>query len=210
MKCRKCGWPVTEQDKRCPNCGHDMQSLFRLKAAVLPSTLRRRLALTESNSGRLVGVVLGVLAIFLVWGGVFVREGETFLIVRSMNWNALDLMQSSDLIIALGTILFLGGTLASILESRASVVQIVSLVMLAFSLHNHMQSSLPEYAASDPTYMIYSSFGIGYFLAWFSALIVLSSNVLERRDAKAKAGKASLPASENERLNPRHWVGRWR
>jgi hypothetical protein len=147
---------------------------------------------------------------FLVWGGVFVRERETFLIVKSMNWNALDLMQSSDLIIALGTILFLGGTLASILESRASVVQIVSLVMLAFSLHNYMQSSLPEYAASDPTYMIYSSFGIGYYLAWFSALIVLSSNVLERRDAKAKAGKASLPASENERLNPRHWVGRWR
>lgn len=203
MKCKKCGWQVPDHSGSCPNCGYYMQSS-------LGSTLRRRLTIDESNSGRLVGVALGILAIFLTWGGLFVKEKVTLLAVTSMNWSAVDLLQSPDIAVSLGTVLFLVGTVASILESKAFVVQMTGLVMVAFSLHSFMQSSLPESIASDPTLMSYSSFAIGFYLAWLSALVVFSSGVLERYMAKTKIVKGSLPASENERWNPRYWSGRWR
>jgi len=124
--------------------------------------------------------------------------------LTSRSFSATDLVTSGD-VVAIGIVLFLVGSVASVIDARFAAINVIGLVEVAFTITPYETSAIaPLGSPLDIVTVIYFP-GLGYIIAWLSALIFVAMAIPWREEKDLPAGSLSIPASEQKTYS--EWLG---
>ena len=152
----------------------------------------------------MLAFIIALLSLVFAWGGAALIAQITGDTLSSRSFSATDLITSGNSV-AIGVILFLVGSAISILDARLSALNVVGLVVVAFTITPY-ESSVMAPLGTTPETMIETFFpGLGYIIAWLSALIFVAMAIPWREEKDLPAGSLSIPASEQKTYS--EWLG---
>ncbi len=184
-RCPECGREIGDS-AGCPSCKIELLTVRTKSRSPISKILSAEGA---RNEAVLLGVVLGIISLFLPYMGWSAYNGMGIL-DGGGSVSGIDFMASNDAVIVLGFIIFIASLALSLLKPVFGSFGLLGMWLLTLSeAPSYVVSRVPMEMLGN---LIYTHWGIGYYLGWASVLIIITGLLVGKREVDSKRVEKGL------------------